>query len=301
MMIRIYISYVLPYHHDNHHEAKIVLSIEGRQERDARVGRILLWEGRVSRGRLIDEYDLSPVRASEWLRDFRESFPDWVVWDSKLKANLATSKAYSDAERAERVSQSSVVSAMLVPYAPDTPGRPLSISWDFARTSPRTFSRLNLAITDRLRVKFLYCSMSNPELHERTIEPHSLLRAGRRWHARGYCLQRQAFRDFVLGRMSKVQLLSESSDVDIAADDAWSTVLRVRLIAHPRLSAAQQQVVRSEYFNGASARVESCRAALLNYMVQELMAATDVDRQVPPDYQLAVENTEECRQWLFMT
>jgi predicted DNA-binding transcriptional regulator YafY len=190
---------------------------------------------------------------------------------------------------------------MLVPYAPDTPGRPLSISWDFAHTSPRTFSRLNLAITDRLRVKFFYCSMNSPELHERTIEPHSLLRAGRRWHVRGYCLQRQAFRDFVLGRMSKVQLLSEPSEVDVAVDDAWSTVLQVRLAAHPGLNAAQQLVVRNEYFNGASARVESCRAALLNYMVQELMAATDVKRQVPPDYQLAVENTEECRKWLFTT
>jgi hypothetical protein len=277
------------------------MSVEGRQERDAKVGRILLWEGRVSRSRLLAEYGLSPIRASEWLRDFRESFPDWVVWDSKLKANLATPKAYSDAERAAKTSRPSAVNTMLVPYAPDTPGRPLSISWDFAHTSPRTFSRLNLAITDRLRVKFFYCSMNSPELHERTIEPHSLLRAGRRWHVRGYCLQRQAFRDFVLGRMSKVQLLSEPSEVDVAVDDAWSTVLQVRLAAHPGLNAAQQLVVRNEYFNGASARVESCRAALLNYMVQELMAATDVKRQVPPDYQLAVENTEECRKWLFTT
>lgn len=277
------------------------MSIEGRQERDAKVGRILLWEGRVSRSRLIAEYGLSPIRASEWLRDFRESFPDWVAWDSKLKASVATSEAYSDAERAAKASRPSAINAMLVPYAPDAPGRPLSISWDFAHTSPRAFSRLNLAIADHLRVKFLYCSMNNPERHERTIEPHTLLRAGRRWHVRGYCLQRQAFRDFVLGRMSKVQLLSEPSEADIATDDAWSTVLPVRLIAHPGLSAAQQLVVRNEYFNGASARVESCRAALLNYMVQELMAATDVDRQVPPDYQLAVENTEECRQWLFMT
>jgi len=277
------------------------MPIEGRQERDAKVGRLLLWEGRVSRSRLIYEYGLSPIRASEWLRDFRKSFPDWVVWDSKRKANLATSKAYLEAERAAKASQTGVISAMLVPYAPSAPGRPLSISWDFAHTSPRTFSRLNLAITDRLRVRFLYCSMNNPELHERTIEPHSLLKAGRRWHVRGYCLQRQTFRDFVLGRMSKVQLLSEPSEVDIADDDAWRTILRVRFIAHPRLSAAQQLVVRNEYFNGASARVESCRAALLNYMVHELMAATDLNRQVPPDYQLAVENTEECGQWLFTT
>lgn len=277
------------------------MSIEGRQARDAKVGRILLWEGRISRSRLIAEYGLSPIRASEWLRDFRESFPEWVAWDSKLKADLATSKAYTDAERAAKSSQPSPIDEMLVPYAPDAPGRPLSVSWDFVHTSPRTFSRLNLAITDRQRVKFLYCSMNNPELHERTIEPHSLVRAGRRWHVRGFCLLRQDFRDFVLGRMTKAQLLPEPCTADASADVSWATVLKVRLVAHPRLSPAQQLVVRNEYFNGASARVESCRAALLNYMVQELMAATDVKRQVPPDYQLAVENTEECRQWLFMT
>lgn len=279
----------------------IIMSIEGRQERDAKVGRILLWEGRVSRGRLVSEYGLSPIRASEWLRDFRESYPEWVAWDSKLKADVATSMAYADAERVSNASRPSAISTMLAPYALNAPGKPLSIAWDFISISPRIFSRLNLGIADRLRVSFLYCSMNNPEPHERTIEPHSLLRAGRRWHVRGYCLQRQDFRDFVLGRMSSVKLLTEPSLVDVTTDVAWSTVLQVRIAAHPRLSHAQQLVVRNEYFNGASARVESCRAALLNYMVQELMAATDVDRQPPPDYQLAIENMEECRQWLFMT
>lgn len=277
------------------------MSVEGRQVRDAKVGRILLWEGRVSRSRLIAEHGLSPIRASEWLRDFRASYPEWVAWDSKLKADVATAAAYAEAERAVDSAQQSDISAMLVPHAPSASGKPLSVSWDFVRTSPRTFSRLSLAIADRLRVRFLYCSMNHPELQERTIEPHSLLRAGRRWHVRGYCLQRQDYRDFVLGRMSKVKLLAEPSVADMAADRAWSTVIRVRIAAHPGLSSAQQQVVRNEYFNGASARVESCRAALLNYMVQELRAAMEVDRQGPPDYQLAIENGEECRPWLFKT
>jgi hypothetical protein len=277
------------------------MAVDGSQARNAKVGRILLWEGRVSRSRLITEYGLSPIRASEWLRDFREAFPEWVAWDSKLKADIATSRAYADAERAAKSSQPNPADGMLAPYVPDVPGRPVSIPWDFIHTSARTFSRLNLAITDRRRVKFLYCSMNNPELHERTIEPHSLVRAGRRWHVRGYCLSRRSFRDFVLGRMSKPQLLPDASVADVSADVAWSTVLNVRLIAHPALSLAQQLVVRSEYLSGASARVEGCRAALLNYMVQELMAATDIARQSPPDYQLAVENVQECRQWLFKT
>jgi len=277
------------------------MSKEGRQDRETKVGRILLWEGRVSRGRLISEYGLSPVRASEWLRDFRESYADWVAWDRKLKADVATSVAYSEAERAASTLQPSPISAMLVPYVRNTPGRHPSVSWDFVQTSPRIFSRLNLAITDRLRVTFLYSSMHTPEPHERTLEPHSLLRAGRRWHVRGYCLHRQDFRDFVLGRMSKVKMLTESSLAGAASDAAWVTVLQVRIIAHPGLSLPQQLVVRNEFFNGAASRVENCRAALLNYMVQEIIAATDVDRQVPPDYQLAVENIEELRQWMFTT
>ena len=127
------------------------------------------------------------------------------------------------------------------------------------------------------------------------------MRAGRRWHVRGFCLLRGDFRDFVLGRMSNAQLLDQHCEADATGDVAWSTALKVRLVAHPRLNLAQQLVVGNEYFDRVSARVESCRAALLNYMVEELVAATDVTRQLPPDYQLAVENTEECRQWLLMT
>jgi predicted DNA-binding transcriptional regulator YafY len=275
--------------------------LEGRQVRDAKVGRILLWEGRVSRSRLISEFGLSPIRASEWLRDFREAHPQWVTWDSKLRADVATAKAYSDAERAAHAAQPNSISAMLVPHALSAPGTQLPVSWEFDHASPRTFSRLNLAIADRRRVSFQYCSMENPEPHERTIEPHTLVKAGRRWHVRGHCLEREDFRDFVVGRMSKVKLLDESSAANVEADVAWTTVRQLRIVAHPALTPAQQRVVRNEYFNGAAGRVESCRAALLGYLVQEIRAATNPDRQRPPEYQLAVENTKECRQWLFMT
>ncbi len=277
------------------------MSVDGREARNVRVGRILLWEGRVRRSRLIDEYGLSPIRASEWLRDFRESYPGWTNWDPKLKAYVATLSAYAEAEEVSDSMQPSPITAMLTPYAFSEQGGQTSLSWNFVHTSPHTFSRLNLAIADRRRVRFQYCSMNNPEPHERTIEPHSIIKTGRRWHVRGFCVERMDFRDFVLGRMSKVKLLPDVSTIDAASDIAWSTLLSVRIVAHPKLSPAQQMVVRNEYFKGTSARVESCRAALLPYLVQEVMAATDMDRQTPPDFQLAIENMEECRRWLFPT
>lgn len=272
------------------------MALGSRQEREIRVGRILLWEGRIGRARLIAEFELSPIRASEWLRDFRESYPTWVAWDPKLKAYEATHAAYV---AVNRTSTEQPVAAMLAPYLSEEGGGQMSTDWSFTRTSPQVFSRINLAITDRVRVKFSYCSMGNPEPHERTLEPHSLVKTGRRWHVRGYCVEKQDFRDFVLGRMSKVKLLTDPSTADPKGDRTWSTFVEVRIVAHPKLSEAQQLVVRNEYFNGTTARVEKCRAALLNYLVQEIRAATDVNVQRPPDYQLAIQNMDECRQWLF--
>jgi hypothetical protein len=272
------------------------MALGSRQEREIRVGRILLWEGRVSRARLITEFELSPIRASEWLRDFRESFPTWGAWDPKLKAYVATHAAYVAAERA---AGGHLAEAMLAPYLSEEGGGQMSTDWSFTCTSPQTFARINLAITDRVRVKFSYCSMGNPEPHERTLEPHCLVKTGRRWHVRGYCVEKQDFRDFVLGRMKRVKLLTDPRSADPSGDQAWSTFVSVRIVAHPKLSEAQQLVVRNEYFNGTAARVEKCRAALLNYLVQEIRAATDVNVHRPPDYQLAIENVDECRPWLF--
>jgi hypothetical protein len=75
--------------------------------------------------------------------------------------------------------------------------------------------------------------------------------------------------------------------------------VKVRVQAHPQLTPGQQDLVRFEYFDGTAARVHSCRGALLPYLVQELRLALDVTKELPPEYQLAVENVEEVRKWLF--
>ena len=73
----------------------------------------------------------------------------------------------------------------------------------------------------------------------------------------------------------------------------------VWLIAHPLRSIDQQDVMRFEYFNGTGARVDTCRAALIGYFIQDICAATDPEKQTSPDYQLAVVNIEEVSPWIF--
>jgi hypothetical protein len=94
-------------------------------------------------------------------------------------------------------------------------------------------------------------------------------------------------------------MLDQKAESTVAEDTKWNTVVKVRIQAHPKLTAGQQDLVCSEYFEGTAARVHSCRGALLPYLVQELRLALDVAKELPPDYQLAVENVEEVCKWLF--
>ncbi len=270
---------------------------------------LLLWEGRIGRSRLMTLHGLSQVRASEWLRELRDRHPDWMLWNPRARAYFATEAAYQAAGPSKL--DAALVFTKL-PYLPDLEqagglmaGTNFGIAtvsvqtWAFSSPSPRAFATIRLAIEEHTELRFTYRSIGNPEARVRIIEPHSLVQAGRRWHVRGYCPETQDFRDFVLGRMTALKRLELHAETTAADDKAWNTPVKVRLVAHPALSFAQQAIVGEEIFAGTSARVETCRGPLVPYFIQELRAAVDVERQMPPDYQLALANVEECRPWMF--
>lgn len=267
--------------------------------------RMALWEGSLSRGRLMDVLGLSGIRVSQLLREVREETPNWFEWDNKSKSYFVTIAAYKKAQAELKAGSSDLSLAAYLAEADIrvdlTPGAgPVTVApWGFAQVNPNTFANIRLAIDQGRRMKLEYRSMRTPEPHPRTVEPHSLVQAGRRWHMRGYCLETADFRDFVLGRIVKFSMLDQQSEIAVAEDTKWNAVIKVRIQAHPKLTPGQQELVRSEYFEGTAARVHSCRGALLPYFVQELRLALDVTKELPPEYQLAVENVEELRKWLF--
>lgn len=269
--------------------------------------RMALWEGRLSRGRLMDVLGLSGIRVSQLLREVREETPDWFEWDSKSKSYFVNDIVYkkthadlkagtSDLSLAAYLAEADIHADLALGAGPVTVA-----PWGFSQVNPHVFSRIRLAIEQGTRLKMEYRSMRTPEPHPRSVEPHSLVQAGRRWHMRGYCLETGDFRDFVLGRIARVSMLDQKAGSTVAEDAKWTTVVKVRIRAHPKLTPGQQDLVRSEYFDGTAARVHGCRGALLPYLVQELRLALDVTKELPPEYQLAVENVEEVRKWLFPT
>ncbi|OIQ97616.1 hypothetical protein GALL_203750 [mine drainage metagenome] len=268
---------------------------------------LLLWEGLLNRARLKSLLDLGDARASQWIQEFRDAYPRWLTWNSKSRSYHATHEAYVAAKRDEKTrgraeSLAKYLSLVGLPYvASDTEATsPICAAFpDLSTPEPQIFATLSRSIRLNLAVEITYRSMKEPAPHQRIISPHHLVRAGRRWHLRAFCSTHQDFRDYALGRIVNVMTLALPSERLENDDAAWNAKVPVRLIAHPDLSREQEDVIRLEYFNNTSARVITCRGALVGYLVQDVRAATNVKRQRPPEYQLAVANVDEVSPWLF--
>lgn len=281
--------------------------IDTAQQRLSTLELLLLWEGVLNRSRLASLLGLSDIRASQLIQDFRASYPRWLTWNSKSRSYHATHEAYAAAMRDEKVrgradSLAKYLSFVGLPYVASESDvtSPICAAFpDLSTPDPQIFATLSQAIRLNLAVEISYRSMKEPTPHQRIISPHHLVRAGRRWHVRAFCSTHQDFRDYALGRIVNTVPLAVPSERHENDDAAWNAKVPVRFIAHPDLSRDQEELIRFEYFNNTSARVVTCRGALVGYLVQDVRAATDVKRQRPPEYQLAVANTDEISPWLF--
>lgn len=265
---------------------------------------LLTWEGRLSNARLRSLFDLSSIRASEWLRDFRECYPRWLTWDSKTKSHVATSAFLREGPKSQTDSLSRYVVLVGLPIAQRNV-KEQHVLWaaypDLYTPKPQFFYTLLQAAQLGKQVDIEYRSLTSPKPHHRTISPHSIVRAGRRWHVRAYCHVKEEFRDFNLGRMSAAKLLQDPTVKPTNRDDnVWNTFVQVRIGAHPLLTREQADVIRFEHFDNMASLTQSCRAALVSYFIQDIKAAVDTAKQTPPDYQLAVENLDEVKAWLFL-
>lgn len=262
---------------------------------------LLRWEGQIGNARLRALFGLSSIRASQWLREFREAEPRWALWNSVTRSFHATPEFYRHKvlDMSEALAQ--YLSLVGLPTTRDAGSKDVVVAAfpDISTPNPQIFSTLSCASRLGRLVEITYRSMREPIPHKRIISPHSIVHAGRRWHVRAYSELNKQFRDYALGRISGAKMLPQAAEQLMEDDKDWMTKVPVRLIAHPDLSQEQESLIRFEYFNDTAARVTTCRGPLVQYYIQDVRAAVDVKTQRPPEYQLAVENVKEIRQWLF--
>jgi len=254
---------------------------------------VLAWEGEIGNARVRKLFDIQPVQASRLLAEFRSLMEGRIVEDGRAKVLRPASQdgietdislnEYARQTQADEDAASCIIDARM----------------DLTEVKPVVFARLRKASLSRTGVVISYASMTNPTFEERTIFPHSIIHVGRRWHVRGWCAKRQDFRDFTLGRIRSASATQDKATKGMEDDQRWNQIVQIRLAAHRSLSADQQRVVRSEYFGGTMGRRLSVRACLAQYVIQDLRAAIDPEKEIPPEFQIEITNLDQLKSSLF--
>ena len=259
---------------------------------------LLLWEGRVGNARLRSVYGIAIGAASLLLKSFRAAYPDHCTWNTVLRAYEAPDAGFAPVLSAGVVEEYAELLSR-IPESP--PAQILDVRLDMTLVAPAVFATLNMASADGTGVELTYASMTSPEEASRLFFPHTIVRVERRWHVRGFDVKSNEFRDFTLGRIVDVQALQAQAPASMLDDVAWQTEVELQLVPHPGLDAGRARVVQREHMRGGTSRRVVVRAALLQYVLQDLRVAIDVERERPPDYQLALgkANAKALERWLF--
>ncbi|MEJ6002691.1 helix-turn-helix transcriptional regulator [Paucibacter soli] len=251
---------------------------------------LVRWEGELSNARIREVFGVQAVQSSRLLAAYiaergavvTRSSPRAPVKPSTRFDKDVPATSADDYLRLLSGAASSLACSDLVIDA-----RPALLSED-----PLLFAALVNAIRSNTGLRIAYGSMNHPDGVERTIFPHGLVRAPRRWHVRAWCELRKDFRDFALGRVLSFQPLSAPAPKLRRHDTDWNRYVTLKVVAHPALGEGNQRLLRREYFGGKASMALRVRKALASYVVQDLRLATDVARDQPPQFQLYLENAQ---------
>lgn len=265
-----------------------------REARFRIIETLLLWEGRIDNPRVRSVLDVQNVQASRILADYAEQYPENIVRTSPRAPYVASPLLNPS------LSSGSIDEYLALVRATDSLETTIEDARvDFSEPVPRIFATILQGCRQQLGVTISYRSMTTPREKDRLIFPHSIVRAGRRWHARAWCTERRDYRDFVIGRIRSAVLAADAPSPKRDEDIAWNTKVPLTIAAHPALSLDQAAVIRDEYFAGAVSRRLIVRSCLLSYVIQDLRAAVEPKRELPPEFQLIVTNVDTVRRHLF--
>ncbi|MET3650691.1 helix-turn-helix transcriptional regulator [Dyella japonica] len=280
-------------------ELESVRSPRGRWGQDRRLEFIdtrLAWEGRLNRSALTDFFSISIPQASLDLAKYMDLAPANMQYDPSQKTYVAQAsfkpvfaEATSDRYLAELYALTLKVLSPDLSFLGATPET--DVVRHPARSVPENYLRQTLsAIREQRTLQIHYQAVSHPDPSERLISPRTLGYDGARWHIRGYCHLRRAYRDFVFARILSLSLGDPSED-PVPADEAWDQELDVIIGPHPDLSEGQRRVIALDYgMTGDQLKIPT-RQALVYYLLKRLGVASSVPRPAA-EQQIVLLNRE---------
>ena len=169
-------------------------------ERLAFIEMLALWQGYVRNSDVVRQFGISRQQVYKDIGTYQSLHPDTLhkCRDGSYQRDPASSLHYYDGSLDTflhwLLTEAFYISTQLQTnqaYALALPAR---------SASPQIIATLTQAIRKQFSVEVGYVSLSNPETDGRIFSPHTFVKAGGRWHVRGYCEKSQDYRDLVLSR-----------------------------------------------------------------------------------------------------
>ncbi len=259
------------------------------------------WQGLVNTTQLIQHFSVSRTQAQKYFKSYQADYPDNLIYDNSLKgfrpSETFTSHCISS-DVNEYLDWLNNNGELATPMH-NTPFTNATLSLPVRKVLPQTMRGLISAIKHQKRLEVNYVSLANPNGEGRIIQPHIFVKTGLRWHLRAYDEKHQQFRDFVLSRFRGQPEILDNATHNAALDIAWNSSIEMIFSPDSRLSPEQKNVIEQDYQMQDGKLITSTRAALAQYLLQDMQVNIKFHDAIPEAQQLILVNLNDIKQWLF--
>lgn len=226
--------------------------------------------GEVRRTDLIQRFGIQSAAASRDLSLYKDLAPDNIEYDSSSKryvlgyAFRPLFQAYPEQVLSWLAEQFGDITP-----PPSEPLLPCVTPTRLTRPDLDVLACITRAIHLGYPVRIQYHSISRGETC-RDIVPFSLLDTGLRWHVRAFDRKTQEFRDFVLTRIQKPELLIDGTvtrDERSEQDIQWNRIVELELVPHPDQPCPE--ITEMDYGMQGGILHMKLRAAVAGYVLRK--------------------------------
>lgn len=270
------------------------------------------YAGVVSRSDVARAFDISDAAATKDLKLYSQLAPDNLFYKHQVFGFVPSTSftaVFADLHPAQVLP---LIAANLVQgYSPADIGPIYGIHAELLPLPNRfpeqaVLAQITRSIKGRSKLQATYHSLSDRDSPlQRTLEPHSLVNTGLRWHVRAYSNDTYDFRDFVLSRFAAATRLEIAAESNVQYDDDWMEMVTLQLTPHPRLDARKRASLLLDYKANDEIIELQTRRALIGYALQRLAVDTTAEHTLnPASHQLIVLNRDEIEpfaSWAFQS
>lgn len=261
------------------------------RERLRAVEMMLWWRGWAGRSDLVEGFGLSPAQASSDFQKYLEMNGSEVSYQTSRKryeasARFACRLHEPDLEEAVGLLGGAVVKGLRTGWM----GRGVGSGEQLAvlnlparRATGEVERRVFVALANGQGLRAEYASVNSDQTSWRVLRPGALAWDGRRWHVRAWCEMRQAWRDFVLGRISAADW-PFSVHTELPVDEEWNSWETVKLRINPQLGPQARAALQMDYGMVGETLEIPVRKAMKSYLLAELFVPEKDSPVLPPHF-----------------